>query len=85
MADADPVPAPEGPPGAPPEAPPADPAPEVPTDPPGPTWDDLVAELGLEPHELAHQLLQEARRGWKLACPQRVLDINSPIRIPVSN
>jgi hypothetical protein len=59
MADADPVPAPEGAPGAPPEAPPANPAPEVPADPPGPAWDDLVAELGLEHHELAHQLLQD--------------------------
>jgi hypothetical protein len=27
-------------------------------DPPGPTWDDLVGELALEPHGLAHQLLQ---------------------------
>jgi hypothetical protein len=28
-------------------------------DPPGPTWEDLIEELALEPHELAYQLLQK--------------------------
>jgi hypothetical protein len=69
MADAEPVQAPEVTPGPHPEDLPADSAPEAPADLPGPAWDDLVAELEPQPHELACQLLQDHGTPGLMAWP----------------